>query len=549
MTEGPLLAVAGLHIRFGGSDVDAVTDASFTVGEGEVLAVVGESGSGKSVTALATVGLLPADAQVGGSVTFDGEELVGATPRRFARVRGSGISTIFQDPAASLDPVFTIGHQVEASVHRHRPDLARPEQRKVAIELLTQVGIPDADRRFGQYPHQFSGGQLQRIMIAIALAAQPRVLIADEPTTALDVTVQAEIIELLRRLNTEQGTAIILITHDMGVVADMAQRVVVMREGRTIESGPVAQIFRDPQQDYTRALLDAVPTGDHDAVPAGDGSEARAVLEVRDLSIRYRTRFGHTEDVVRGIDLRIGPGEVLGLVGESGSGKTSIARSIVGLAPISGGTVLLDGTDVTSAGRRERKSQRARVGTVFQSPSGSLNPRLSIGASIAEPLRAGGGLTRDQVRNRVGELLDAVRIPTSWQQRPPSALSGGQRQRVGIARALALNPRLLIADEPTSALDVSVQAEVLDLLRGLQEELQFGCLFISHDLFVVREMCEHVIVLRNGHIVERGRTEKVLTDPTEDYTRLLILSAPVADPDVQRVRREKRLAGAISAAG
>ncbi|HIY24084.1 MAG TPA: ABC transporter ATP-binding protein [Candidatus Brachybacterium merdigallinarum] len=538
---GPLFRLEDLHVRFAGADEHAVSGAGLEVAEGEVLAVVGESGSGKSVSIMAALGLLPESAEVSGSATFRGAELIGADSRQLREVRGSRIAMIFQDPSASLDPVFTVGHQIQASVRRHSPGLSERKRRARAVELLESVGIPDAARRSGDYPHQFSGGQLQRIMIAISLAAEPELLIADEPTTALDVTVQLEILELLRRLNRERGTAVLIITHDMGVVADIAHRVVVMRHGRIIEQAPVRTLFARPQHDYTRTLLGAVPTG---VAPTARGTDEprSAVLEVSDLSIRYRTRFARTAEIVSDVSFRVESGEVLGLVGESGSGKTSIARSLIGLAPLSAGTVRFEGTDLATAPRAVRRAARSRIGTVFQNPSGALNPRLSIGDSIAEPLRAHGGFTRLQIQVRVHELLEQVRLPPSWVERAPHELSGGQKQRVAIARALSLRPRLLVADEPTSSLDVSVQAEVLDLLRRLKAELQFGCLLISHDLLVVQEMCEQVLVLRGGRIVEQGSAAAVLTAPESAYTRRLVLSAPVPDPEAQQRRRELALA-------
>ncbi|MFT3943770.1 MAG: ABC transporter ATP-binding protein [Ancrocorticia sp.] len=549
----PILRIEDLRVRFTGSARgsarEAVAGVSLEVHDGEIVAVVGESGSGKSVTALSILGLLPTTANVSGSVRFRGEEIVGADLTTLRGIRGRLVSMVFQDPMASLDPVFSIGYQVGQAIKRHRPGLSRSERRDAVVDLLEKVGIPRAGERLREYPHQFSGGQLQRIIIAIALAAEPALILADEPTTALDVTVQQEILDLLRRINRDLGTSILLITHDMGVVADIADRVIVMRSGAVVEEAPTETLFSSPTCEYTRALLDAVPTGEGGAgtAPSGKGGAGVApVIEVRNLRVNYRTRFARTPDVVKDVSFAIREGEMLGLVGESGSGKSSIGRSLIGLAPVTGGSIHLDGTDLAAAKAAEQRRARTRIGVVFQNPANSLNPRLTIGESIAEPLRmvqrAGrerevGRASRAEREKEVGRLLDEVALPAAWSGRYPHELSGGEKQRVAIARALALSPRLLIADEPTSALDVSVQAEVLDLLRRLQAENHFACLFISHDLFVVQSLCQNVVVLRGGQAVEQGESLRVLREPAEEYTRRLVLSAPVADPVRQAARR------------
>ncbi|MFN8048306.1 MAG: dipeptide ABC transporter ATP-binding protein [Ancrocorticia sp.] len=545
----PILRIEELWVRFTGSAREAVAGVSLEVREGEIAAVVGESGSGKSVTALSILGLLPSTANVSGSVRFRGEEVVGADIATLRGIRGRLVSMVFQDPMASLDPVFSIGYQVGQAIKRHRPGLSRRERRDAVVDLLEKVGIPRASERIREYPHQFSGGQLQRIIIAIALASEPALILADEPTTALDVTVQQEILDLLRRINRDLGTSILLITHDMGVVADIADRVIVMRSGQVVEEAATETLFRAPSSEYTRALLDAVPTGEGGA---GTPSSGRApVIEVRNLRVNYKTRFSRTPDVVTEVSFAIREGETLGLVGESGSGKSSIGRSLIGLAPVTDGSIHFEGTDLVAATATEQRRARTRIGVVFQNPANSLNPRLTIGESIAEPLRMVQRasraqrmlrvqrMSRAQREKEVGRLLDEVALPSAWIGRYPHELSGGEKQRVAIARALALSPRLLIADEPTSALDVSVQAEVLDLLRRLQAENHFACLFISHDLFVVQSLCQNVVVLRGGHTVEQGESLRVLREPQEDYTQRLVLSAPVADPVRQAERREQ----------
>ncbi len=533
----PLLQVDDLTVDFvvSGEHIAAVRDVSFHVDRGEVVALVGESGSGKSVTALSLVGLLPSSARVRGTATLEGVDLLSMTERQLDRVRGSRIAVIFQDPAGALDPVFTIGYQLIEMLRAHRPSLTRAECRARAIELLTMVEIIDPEQRMSSYPHQLSGGQAQRVMIAMALSCDPELLIADEPTTALDVTVQREILDVLRRLQERTGTAILMITHDMGVVADLADRVVVMRAGRVEESAPVLEVFDAPAAEYTRALLAAVPrlgAPDRPTAP-GDGAP---VLDVADLSVVYG-RGARAVHAVDGVSLDVRAGQIVALVGESGSGKSTIGRCALGLAPITSGSVHIDGVDLSRVRGRAALEVKKRIGFVFQNSTAALDPRSSIASSIAEPLRVHAHLGGQALRDRVGDLLDAVRLPRSWHHRYPHELSGGQQQRVAIARAIALEPRLLIADEPTSALDVSVQATVLDLLRDLQRDLRFACLFISHDLAVVDELCDRVVVLYRGRVVEEGSRRDVLTHPAAEYTRTLLAAVPVPDPRVQAERR------------
>ncbi|PWD50957.1 glutathione ABC transporter ATP-binding protein [Serinibacter arcticus] len=545
----PLLAVRDLGVRFPGADVRAVDGIDVEVRAGEVVALVGESGSGKSVSALAVLGLLPRDAEVTGSITYRGEEVLDAELARVRELRGGEVALIFQDPGLALDPVFTVGSQVAEVVRLHQPGLSRADVRRRVVELLRTVGVPEPETRVDVHPHQLSGGLRQRVMIATALAGGPRVLIADEPTTALDVTVQLGILDLLDELRRTQDLGILLITHDMGVVADLADRVVVLKDGRVVERAPTVQLFEAPQHAYSRALLAAVPRGRDRAavlgpvtVSDGVGPAPAPVLQVRDLSVNYRTRFSRTPDVVRGVSFAIGAGEMLGLVGESGSGKSSIGRSILGLAPVTGGTITLDGVHLESGRVAARRQAAARVGMVFQDPAGSLNPRLSVLESVAEPIVTQQRQPRRAVTERAAELLEQVNLPADLLRRYPHELSGGQKQRVAIARALALDPAVLVADEPTSALDVSIQAQVIELLARLQAERGFACLFISHDLVVVEGLCTRVLVLKDGQVVEEGDVADVLRQPRRDYTRELVLAAPVPDPVEQRRRRAARSA-------
>ncbi|WP_412544047.1 ABC transporter ATP-binding protein [Longispora sp. K20-0274] len=524
----PLLSVEGVSVSFG--DTAAAVDVSFTLAPREVLAVVGESGSGKTVTALSLLGLLPGTATVTGRALLNGVDLYTRTPADLRAVRGNDIGMVFQEPMTALNPVFTIGNQLVEAVRTHQ-DVTRRAARRRAAELLDLVGLPEPRRTLRSYPHELSGGQLQRVVIAMAIANDPILLVADEPTTALDVTVQAEILELLRDLRDRLGTAILLITHDMGVVADLADRVLVMLDGRVVEHGEVRAVFGAPGDRYTKRLLDAVVSlggGTRTAPPA-----APPVLDIRDLTVVHRGGVRAVDQV----SLTVGPGEVLGLVGESGSGKTTVANTVAGLLRPTTGEVRVLGEDLTKINRTTLRRVRGRIGVVFQDPVSSLNPRATVADSVSEPLRLHGDPRGAELAHRVDDLLDAVRLSPNLRDRYPHELSGGQRQRVGLARALALDPALLIADEPTSALDVSVQAQVLDLFRDLQARLGFACLFISHDLAVVERLADRVAVMHRGTLVEQGPTSRVLSDPTHDYTRRLLAAAPVADPDRQRARR------------
>ena len=577
---GAALSLRGFGVSFAGGSGPASADVDLDLVPGRVLALVGESGSGKSVTALGALGLLPDTAVVTGSARVlapgpdgrgssgdgagpDGIELVGAARAVLDDARGRLVGTVFQEPTTALDPLETIASQIGEAVRAHAPRRpARPALRARVRELLARAGLGEGDgleRIARSHPHQLSGGQLQRVCIALAMACDPPVLIADEPTTALDVTVQAGILDLLRSLTRDEGVAVLLITHDMAVVADVADDVAVMRAGRIVERGAVHEIFQAPVHEYTRELLAAVPRLDplrqedpfaavvrESEAPGGAAGEP--VVEVRDLNVVYRSGR-RTVHAVRDASLRIAPGEVLGLVGESGSGKSTIAGTLTGLVPVASGSVRVCGVEVARARRRALLPARRATGVVHQNPASSLNPRRTAGASIAEPMVVHGGFSPARRRARVDELLEAVRLPTIMAERYPHEMSGGQRQRVAIARALALDPRLIIADEPTSALDVSVQAVVLDLLRSLQAELGFACLFVSHDLAVVDAVAARTAVLHRGRVVESGPTEQVLARPREDYTRRLVAAVPVPDPAVQAARRRRRRDAGDGSAG
>ncbi|MEU6729303.1 ABC transporter ATP-binding protein [Nonomuraea wenchangensis] len=542
----PILSVEGLSVDFqiAGEWVPAVKNVSFTVAKGEVVALVGESGSGKSVSSMSVLGLLAKNARRRGSIRYGDTELLDLGEEALRDIRGKRIAMIFQEPMTALNPVYTIGEQIIEAIQCHER-VPAAEARSRTLELLRKVGIPEPESRIDSYPHQLSGGQRQRAMIAMAIVWSPEVIIADEPTTALDVTVQAEILELLRRLQKDLGSAVVVITHDMGVVADLADRVVVMKQGEVVEEAPVARLFADPRHEYTAKLLSAVPRrGQAEPAPAGGdtpqgATPQGATLRVAGLHVEYPGRLGRKGfKAVHDVSFEIGKGKVLGLVGESGSGKSTIGRAIVGLVRATSGTIEICGRDVTGLGARELRGFRRKYSMVFQDPGSSLDPRRSIGDSIAAPMIINRYAGRAAVRERVLELLDQVELPRSWAGRFPHELSGGQRQRVGIARALALEPELLIADEPTSALDVSVQATVLRVFQELQDRLGFSCLFISHDLGVVELLSHDVAVLQHGRMVEHGPAREVLNDPQTDYTRRLVAAAPVPDPAEQAERRE-----------
>jgi peptide/nickel transport system ATP-binding protein len=521
----------------------AAINMNFEVKAGKVLAIVGESGSGKSTTAMGLMDLLASNARISGSVKVNGQEMIGAKKTLLRKTRGREVAYIFQEPMTALNPLYTIGFQIVETLRTHF-DMGPQEAKVRAIELITMVEIPNPQGSFDKYPHQLSGGQRQRAMIAQSLACDPGLLVADEPTTALDVTVQAEILDLIRNLRDKLNSAILLITHDMGVVADLADDILVMKDGNTVEYGTADQVFNHPKHPYTRELLAAVPKLGSVAVrtlkPELVGLPP--VLKLKNVSIEY-PKNGRVPAfrAVTDFSLEIFPGEIVGLVGESGSGKTTVGRAAIGLLPIVEGTISVAGKSISKPTPQELREIRRHTGIVFQDPGSSLNPRLPIGESIGEPLLLSGDAKGAELDRRVEELLDSVELPRSYRNRYPHELSGGQRQRVGIARALALTPDLLIADEPTSALDVSVQARFLELLQSLQDQLKFACLFISHDLAVVDILSHRIAVMQNGRLVEVGSRDQILKSPREEYTKRLISAVPVPDPAEQKIRREARL--------
>ncbi|MBN9070338.1 MAG: ABC transporter ATP-binding protein [Rhizobiales bacterium] len=542
---GPVLAVSGLTVVVRGEEGEreVVSDLSFTLARGKTLCIAGESGSGKSMTSLAIMRLLPKPATriASGTIGFAGQDLAGLDERAMQAIRGNRIAMIFQEPMTSLNPVLSIGTQLIEAIETHT-DLSRREARRHAVEALKAVRIPEAESRLAQYPHELSGGMRQRVMIAMALALKPDVLIADEPTTALDVTVQGEVLELLRDLQRRQGTSIILITHDMGVVAEMADRVIVMRNGRMVEQGRVGDIFAAPMQAYTRELLAAVPRMGAGAARAGIGEPAAPapdVAAVRDLFVRFDQRGGflgrvtHRVHAVEGVSFSIRPDETLALVGESGCGKSTTAKAIAGLVPFSG-SITVNGRDLAGLSGEARKAVKRDVQMIFQDPYASLDPRMRVGDLVAEPMLVHGIGSAAERRERVAALFERVGLQAGQMELYPHEFSGGQRQRICIARALTLRPKLIIADESVSALDVSVQARVLDLLKELQREFGIAYLFISHDMAVVENISDRVAVMYLGQIVEMGTRAQVFGNPRHPYTRRLIEAVPVPDPARRR---------------
>jgi len=545
----PILKVKDFTVEFWVDGVwyPAAINMNFQIAPGEVLAIVGESGSGKSTTGMGLMSLLASNARMYGSVQVKGHEMIGAKSSVLRKYRGKEVAYIFQEPMTALNPVYTIGFQIVETLRTHF-DMGPHQAKDRAIELLTLVDIPNPAGSFNKYPHQLSGGQRQRAMIAQALACDPGLLVADEPTTALDVTVQAEILDLMRGLKDKLNSAILLITHDMGVVADMADEILVMKDGLTVEHGTADQIFNRPSHPYTKELLAAVPklgTSAKRILKADPSKGSAPVLNLENVTIEYPKRGRIPAfTAVKEFNLQIFPGEIVGLVGESGSGKTTVGRAAIGLLPIKEGKIEIVGTDISHATQKDLFAIRRHTGIVFQDPASSLNPRLPIGESIGEPIFLAGLAKGESLNTMIEDLLDQVELPRSYRNRYPHELSGGQRQRVGIARALALTPDLLIADEPTSALDVSVQARFLDLLQDLQDKLKFACLFISHDLAVVDILTHRIAVMQDGRLVEVGERDQILKHAKDPYTQRLIAAVPVPNPAEQKIRREARLAAA-----
>jgi len=544
----PLLEITDLDVRFATADgeVEAVKDACLVIDEGECLGVVGESGSGKSQLFLAAFGLIAANGKVTGSVKYRGEEILGAPPKRLNALRGGAVTMIFQDPLTSLTPHMRIGDQIIEALMLHR-NVSRAEARQRAREMLDYVRIPESARRLRQYPHELSGGMRQRVMIAMATITGPDLIIADEPTTALDVTVQAQILEILRALKTDKRTAIAMISHDMGVIAGLADRVQVMRHGRIVECGGADDIFYAPKNDYTRALLAAIPKADEPPPPPT--AVGAPLLSVDDLKVTFPVKsglFGKPQMLraVDGVSFTLHQGETLGVVGESGCGKSTLARAVLKLAAKTAGRVVWLGRDLDAVTHADLRALREDFQIVFQDPLASLDPRMPIGHSIAEPLKAlQPGLSRESVREKVRAMMVRVGLDPLWINRYPHEFSGGQNQRVGLARAMIVGPKMLVCDEAVSALDVTIQAQIVELIQGLQAETGLSLIFISHDLSVVRRLSHRVMVLYLGRVVELAPAAMLYDDPRHPYTRALLSAVLSPDPRRERARKRELLTG------
>ncbi len=551
-----VIEVSNLSVSFDTQDgaVEAVKDVSFRIDRGECLGIVGESGAGKSQTFLAAMGLLASNGRTSGSIRFGGRELLDLTPREANRVRGAELAMIFQDPLTALTPHLTVGQQMGEVLSTHRR-VKGAEAERICLDWLERVHIAEAKRRLRQYPHELSGGMRQRVMIAMAMLCSPRLLIADEPTTALDTTVQAEILDLMARLQAEEDTAIALITHDMGVVARMCDRVEVMRLGAFVETGNVEDIFHAPQHDYTKILLDSMPRLDRAMPPASpEAMSAGEILKVRDLKVNFpikldRGLIGRAMNLaaVDGVSFDLALGETLGIVGESGCGKSTLARAVLRLLPATHGSVTWLGKELTMLEGKALTKERRNLQIVFQDPLASLNPRMTIAASIAEPLRTfQPALTSRERKIEVAKMMERVGLDQRMINRYPHELSGGQNQRVGIARAMINRPKLVICDEAVSALDVSIQSQIVDLLKELQADMGLSMLFISHDLSVVRDISHRIMVLYLGQVVELAGRDALYPAPEHPYTRMLISAAPIPDPRVERTRDRVRVPGELS---
>jgi ABC-type microcin C transport system duplicated ATPase subunit YejF len=538
LVSPPLLAIRNLHVRFRTGDgvLHAVRGIDFDLDAGETLAIVGESGSGKSQTAHAIMGLLSANGWADGSVRYRGEELLGRPPRALDRYRGAKLTMIFQEPMTSLDPLYRIGDQIALPLVHHG-GLTRREARRRAVELLRLVRIPAPERRLASYPHELSGGQRQRVMIAMAIANDPDLLIADEPTTALDVTVQARILELLAELQQRLGMAILFITHDLGIVRRFARRTLVMQAGEAVESGATDDLFARPRHPYTRRLIEAEPKGSKRPPPP----DAPLVLEARDIRVTFAlasklfSRDRHVIRAVDGVDVAVRAGETAGIVGESGSGKSTLGRAVLKLLPAAGqGAAILrfEDRNLAPLDAAAMRPLRRHLQMVFQDPYGSLSPRMTAGEIVTEGLLVHDpAISRAERDRRAAQAFEEVRLDPAWRNRFPHEFSGGQRQRIAIARAMILHPKLVVLDEPTSALDRSVQKDIVELLRDLQEAHRLAYLFISHDLAVVRAMSDRILVMKDGRVVEEGAAEDILFAPREPYTRELVAAAFLGAPE------------------
>jgi oligopeptide transport system ATP-binding protein len=549
-----LLEVRDLAVNFDTPDgkVRAVKSVSFHIEAGECLGIVGESSSGKSQTFMAAMGLLPINGTASGAVKLDGQQILNLAPGPLNKIRGSDMAMIFQDPLTALTPHLRIGQQMK-EVLRHHKQITGAAAQKLCLEWMDKVRMPEAARRMEQYPHELSGGMRQRVMIAMAMLCNPRLLIADEPTTALDVTVQAEILDLMAALQKEEGTAIALITHDMGVVARMCDRIEVMRHGSYVESGSAEEVFYRPQHDYTKRLLAAMPRLDEPSETALHVKDMSPVLSVSDVKVHFdiKTRkglFGGTIPLkaVDGVSFDIAQGETLGVVGESGCGKSTLARAVLQLIPPTAGTVSWLGQTISGLSRRALNQHRKDLQIVFQDPLASLDPRMTIEASIAEPLRTfQPQMTARERRQAVAEMMEKVGLEQNLINRYPHELSGGQNQRVGVARAMINKPKLIICDEAVSALDVSIQAQIVALLKDLQQEFGLSMIFISHDLSVVRDISNRIMVLYLGRVVELADRDVIYSDPQHPYTKSLISAVPIPDPRVERARQRLKIPGEL----